>query len=92
MNDDLKKEIEELKVWKTQMENSSTIPLFVDQAFTGRGYIKLISTGILQGNADKTISGITPLSGTKTYYVSDTVGGTVNRKLAFYNGILISET
>lgn len=32
------------------------------------------------------------LVGTKIYYVSDSSGGTVNRKLTFLNGILISET
>lgn len=32
------------------------------------------------------------LAGTKTYYVSDTSGGSVNRKLTFKDGLLISET
>jgi len=32
------------------------------------------------------------LSGTKTYYVSDTSGGSVTRKLTFTDGILTSET
>jgi hypothetical protein len=32
------------------------------------------------------------LSGTKTYYVADSSGGTVNRKLTFVNGLLVSET
>jgi hypothetical protein len=38
------------------------------------------------------LTGQTPLSGTKVYYVSDTSGGTVNRKLTFINGILTAET
>jgi len=38
------------------------------------------------------IDGQTPLAGTKVYYVSDTSGGTVNRKLTFIDGILTSET
>lgn len=38
------------------------------------------------------IDGQTPLSGTKVYYVSDTSGGAVTRKLTFINGILTSET
>jgi len=38
------------------------------------------------------LSTSTPLSGTKTYYVSDTSGGAVTRKLTFQNGILTSET
>lgn len=32
------------------------------------------------------------LEGTKIYYVSDTSGGAVTRKLTFTNGILTSET
>lgn len=32
-----------------------------------------------------------PLPGTKTYYVSDSSSGTVNRKLTFKDGLLISE-
>jgi hypothetical protein len=43
-------------------------------------------------DADGNINGNTPLAGTKVYYVSDTSGGAVNRKLTFKNGILISET
>lgn len=38
------------------------------------------------------INNVTPLAGTKIYYVSDSSGGAVNRKLTFSNGILISET
>ena len=38
------------------------------------------------------IDGQTPLSGTKVYYVSDSNGGAVNRKLTFTNGILTAET
>jgi hypothetical protein len=38
------------------------------------------------------IDGQTPLSGTKVYYVSDSSGGTVNRKLTFIDGILTAET
>lgn len=38
------------------------------------------------------INNNTPLQGTKIYYVSDSSGGTVNRKLTFINGILVSET
>lgn len=37
-------------------------------------------------------NGPTPLAGTKTYWVSDTSGGAVTRKLTFTNGILTSET
>ena len=37
------------------------------------------------------IDGQTPLAGTKVYYVSDTSGGTVDRKLTFISGILTAE-
>ena len=37
------------------------------------------------------IDGPTPLAGTKVYYVSDSSGGTVNRKLTFTDGILTAE-
>ena len=37
------------------------------------------------------IDGQTPLSGTKVYYVADTSGGAVTRKLTFINGILTAE-
>lgn len=49
-------------------------------------------TGILKGNGTGAFTAIVPLAGTKTYYVSDTSGGLVNRKLTFTNGILTSET
>lgn len=38
------------------------------------------------------IDGPTPLAGTKIYFVSDTSGGAVTRKLTFTDGILTSET
>lgn len=38
------------------------------------------------------INGATPLAGTKVYYVADSSGGAVTRKLTFTNGILTSET
>ena len=50
------------------------------------GKIPIASTG------GKLIDGQTPLAGTKVYYVSDTSGGAVTRKLTFTNGILTSET
>ena len=37
------------------------------------------------------IDGPTPLAGTKVYYVSDTSGGAVTRKLTFTDGILTAE-
>jgi hypothetical protein len=48
---------------------------------------------IQKTDADRLADAIgTPLSGTKVYYVSDTSGGAVTRKLTFVNGILTSET
>lgn len=38
------------------------------------------------------IDGPTPLAGSKVYYVSDTSGGAVTRKLTFTDGILTAET
>lgn len=49
-------------------------------------------TGILYGNGASLPTAITPLAGTKVYYVSDTSGGAVTRKLTFTNGILTAET
>lgn len=56
----------------------------------GTGAVTL--TGILLGNGTSAVTAITPLSGTKTYYVADSSGGAVTRKLTFTNGILTSET
>ena len=49
-------------------------------------------TGIVKGNGTSPFSAITPLSGTKIYYVADSSGGAVTRKLTFTDGILTSET
>ena len=48
---------------------------------------RLNSNGIVEFN---NIRGV--LTGTKIYYVSDSSGGVVDRKLTFLNGLLISET
>ena len=37
-------------------------------------------------------NGSTPLAGTKVYYVADSSGGAVTRKLTFVDGILTAET
>jgi hypothetical protein len=65
-----------------------TTPLSVSQGGTGANSL----TGILKGNGTSAITAVTPLAGTKTYYVSDTSGGAVTRKLTFTDGILTSET
>lgn len=48
-------------------------------------------TGIAKGNGAGIFTAIVPLAGTKTYWVSDTSGGAVNRKLTFTDGILTAE-
>lgn len=54
-------------------------------ALTSGKYPKISTGGLI-------IDGPTPLAGTKVYYVSDTSGGAVNRKLTFTDGILTAET
>lgn len=49
-------------------------------------------TGILKGTGTTAVTTITPLAGTKVYYVADSSGGAVTRKLTFTDGILTSET
>lgn len=49
-------------------------------------------TGIVKANGASIPTAITPLAGTKIYYVSDTSGGAVTRKLTFTDGVLTSET
>lgn len=49
-------------------------------------------TGILKGNGTSAFTAIVPLSGTNVYYVSDSSGGAVTRKLTFTNGVLTSQT
>ena len=55
---------------------------------TGAGTL----TGILKGNGTSAFTTITPLAGTKVYYVADSSGGAVTRKLTFTDGVLTSET
>jgi len=58
-------------------------PLFT--GLTSGKYPKISTGGLI-------IDGPTPLAGTKIYWVSDTSGGAVNRKLTFTDGILTAET
>ena len=44
MNEDLTREIEELKNWKASLEKSSSIPLNIDQAFRERFSSPVVST------------------------------------------------
>jgi hypothetical protein len=52
---------------------------------TSGKYPKISTAGLI-------IDGPTPLAGTKVYYVSDSSGGAVTRKLTFTDGILTAET
>lgn len=76
--------------------NSSTIDRNVETALTERfGFDKTniaTLTGILVGANSSKLTAVVPLSGTKVYYVSDSSGGAVTRKLTFTSGILTSET
>lgn len=84
------------------LQASATIPYEVDQAFRDRlglgaggiGSLLALNSliGILKGDGAGGFSAIVPLSGTKVYYVSDSSGGAVTRKLTFTNGILTAET
>lgn len=56
-----------------------------DAALTSGKYPKITTNGRLT-------DGPTPLAGTKVYYVSDSSGGAVTRKLTFTDGILTAET
>ena len=102
MNDyeTLKRELEELKVWKSNMERSSSIPLNIDQAFRERflsgssavlgvdegGTGAATLTGVLIGNGTSPFT--TQVGQTIIVYVADSSGGVVNRKLTFTSGVL----
>lgn len=49
-------------------------------------------TGILKGNGTSAVTAVVPLAGGKIYWVADSSGGAVNRKLTFTDGILTAET
>lgn len=65
-----------------QLEVAGSI---LSSALTSGKYPKASTGGLI-------VDGPAPLAGTKVYYVSDTSGGTVNRKLTFTDGILTAET
>ena len=68
--------------------NAFTTPVTVPNGGSGANSL----TGILKGNAAGAFTAISPLAGTKIYYVSDSSGGAVNRKLTFVDGVLTAET
>lgn len=59
---------------------------------------KVVGTGIcdvagrLQTDGYNAVDGTSALAGTKVYYVANSSGGAVNRKLTFKDGLLVSET
>lgn len=69
----------------TAAGNYSVVGSMTIGNLTSGKYPKISTAGLL-------IDGPTPLAGTKIYYVSDTSGGAVNRKLTFTDGILTAET
>jgi hypothetical protein len=90
--EDIITRIEALEQVVRDLQSGNSIPLWLDQALVGRGFLKAFLTGIIQGNGKAALTAIIPLSGIKTYYVSDSNGGTVNRKLTFTNGVLTAQT
>ena len=100
----LKERIQVLEDFIKSLANYSSIPLEIDQAFRKRfGIVSLNTvinggtgvatiTGILKGNGISPFTSITPLAGSKIYYVADSSGGAVTRKLSFTDGVLTSET
>ena len=96
--------IKKLEDFILNLQASSKIPLAVHQAFTERFFggsdIAAVSeggtgastlTGILKGNGTSAVTAIVPLSGTKSYWVSDTLTGPITRNLTFTNGVLTAE-
>lgn len=106
MNNDLLKRVEKIEAWMKSLEDASLIPLNVDLAFRARfsdsalvalpvpsgGTGATSLSGVLKGNGASPITGISNLTGSKVYYVSDSSGGAVTRKLTFTDGVLTNET
>lgn len=98
--DNINKQIEKLTQSIDNLSKSSSFPRDTETAIRERlqyttiqSFITTLSslTGILKASSG-VLSAVTPLSGTKVYYVADTSGGAVTRKLTFSNGVLISES
>jgi len=96
--------LEQLQQKLSMLESSASLPYEVESAIRSRLFTNgalpvnqggtgvTALTGIPLGSGTSPFSSITPLTGTKVYYVSDASGGTVNRKLTFTSGVLTSET
>lgn len=102
----LEKRIAELEDKLSKYEAATTIPFNVEAAFKRRlrvdsvfsaldavgDFMLAITAGIgLISYTGSAFQFQNFLSGTKTYYVSDTSGGAVTRKLTFTNGVLTAE-
>lgn len=91
MNEQLIRQIVGEEIQKI-LGNSFSVPLDVDRALRARGFLNSLTlTGIVRATSG-TLSAITPLSGSKQYFVSDSNGGATDRRLTFNNGVLTSES
>jgi hypothetical protein len=75
----LEARIEALEQKLSDQESANTIPLKLDQALQGRGFVK-----------DKTLAENLANNASGTYYVATSSGGAVTHKIVFSNGILIT--
>jgi len=69
--------------------------LAIRQTINSTGVVNipnLTASRVVLTDASSNLTTQSYLAGTKVYYVSDSSGGTVNRKLTFTNGILTAET
>lgn len=73
-----------------QLNPSLALSSAVPVSLGGTGTNSL--TGIVKGNGAGAFTTVVPLAGTKVYYVADSSGGAVTRKLTFVDGVLTSET
>jgi hypothetical protein len=79
-------------------DNHDELTFCIETGPARKGFILTDGTKLTSGKIPiastngRLIDGPTPLAGIKTYYVSDSSGGAVTRKLTFTNGILTSET
>jgi hypothetical protein len=64
--------------------------IIINPKEVGSGIVDI--SGRLQTDGYNAVDGTSALAGTKVYYVSDTSGGSLTRKLTFKDGLLISET
>jgi hypothetical protein len=83
MHESLIKRVKTIEDKISQQESGNTLPLKLDQALTGRGYVK---------NSAAVTALTKALPGTNIFYVSSTSGGSPTVKLTFINGILTADT